>query len=182
MPLFIYILDRQKTEEDYKRFLKIILKSTIIWFIGYIFTWMSKWVIYDILYQEGLIKSAIIQVFYRTERYNPNSALQILEELKMFLLNNTQYILILTIVMISAGLISINNVNIKIKKLSQYIKENLPFLVISLMPLVWYIVLANHTILHPRFVYRHMLIFLFGIIICIKNIVIVKKKEKIKES
>ena len=182
MPLFIYILDRQKTEEDYKRFLKIILKSTIIWFIGYIFTWMSKWVIYDILYQEGLIKSAIIQVFYRTERYNPNSALQILEELKMFLLNNTQYILILAIVMISAGLISINKVNIKIKKLSQYIKENLPFLIISLMPLVWYIVLANHTILHSRFVYRHMLIFLFGIIICIKNIVIVKKKEKIKES
>lgn len=77
-------------------------KSTIIWFIGYIFTWMSKWVIYDILYKEGLIKSAIMQVFYRT-----TSALQILEKLKMFL---------------------------------------------------------------------------FGIIICIKNIVIVKKNEKIKKS
>lgn len=182
MPLFIYILDKHKTAENCKRFLKIVLKSTIIWFIGYIFTWMSKWVIYDILYQEGLIKSAIIQVLYRTERYNSNSALQILEELKMFLLNNIQYILISTIVMISAGLISINKVNIKIKTLSQYIKENLPFLMISLMPLVWYIVLANHTILHPRFVYRHMLIFLFGIIISIKNIVIVKKKEKIKKS
>lgn len=182
MPLCIYILAKQKKEKDCKTFIKIILKSTVIWFIGYIFTWVSKWIIYDILYQEGLIKSAITQVFYRTERYNPNSGLELVEELKIFLLNNIQYILILAIIMVIARLVTIHKIQIKLKNRSEYIKESLPFFMIAMMPLVWYVILANHTLLHPRFVYRHMLIFLCGILICIKNLFVIQKKEKIKET
>ncbi len=178
MPLCIYILAKQKKGKDYKTFIKIILKSTIIWFIGYIFTWVSKWIIYDILYQEGLIKSAITQVFYRTERYNPNSGLELLEELRIFLLNNIQYILILAIIMVIVRFMTIHNIQIKLQNRSEYIKESLPFFMISMMPFVWYIVLANHTLLHPRFVYRHMLIFLCGILICIKKLFVINKKEK----
>ena len=177
MPLCIYILAKQKKGKDYKTFIKIILKSTVIWFIGYILTWISKWVIYDILYHEGLIKSAITQVFYRTERYNPNSGLELLEELKIFLLNNIQYILIFAIIMVIVRLITIRKMQIRLQNRSEYIKESLPFLIISMMPLIWYVVLANHTLLHPRFVYRHMLIFLCGILICIKNLFIIYKKE-----
>lgn len=178
MPLCIYLLAKQKKEKDYKEFVKITLKSTIIWFIGYTLTWVSKWIIYDILYHEGLIKSAIIQVLYRTERYNPNSALELMEELKIFLLDNIQYILLLITIMMIIGLINVFKLNIKVKKMSEYVKENLSFFIISFMPLIWYILLANHTILHPRFVYRHMLIFLCGILICIKNLFIIQKKKK----
>ena len=182
MPLCIYILNKQKDEKDCKTFIKIILKSTVIWFVGYIFTWVSKWIIYDILYQEGLIQSAITQVFYRTERYNPNSGLELLEELRIFLLNNIQYILILAIIMVIVRFMTIRNIKIKLQNRSEYIKESLPFLMISMMPLVWYTVLANHTLLHPKFVYRHMLIFLCGILICINNLFVIHKKEKIKET
>ena len=41
---------------------------------------------------------------------------------------------------------------------------------IAIMPFVWYIVLANHTVLHGIFVCRHMLIFLIGVLLFIKNI------------
>ena len=177
MPLFIYILDKQKEEKEYKIFIKIILKSTVIWLMGYVLTWVSKWIIYDILYHEGLIESSIIQVIYRTERYNPNSGLKLLEELNIFLLNNIEYILILSIIMAIVRLITIPNIQIKLQNRSQYIKESLPFFIISIMPLIWYVVLANHTLLHPRFVYRHMLIFLCGILICIKNLFVIHKKR-----
>ena len=130
------------------------------------------------MYQEGLIKSAITQVFYRTERYNPNSGLELLEELRIFLLNNIQYILILAIIMVIVRFMTIHNIQIKLQNRSEYIKESLPFFMISMMPFVWYIVLANHTLLHPRFVYRHMLIFLCGILICIKKLFVINKKEK----
>ncbi len=178
MPLCIYLLKMQKQKKDYKTLIKITLKSSIIWFIGYILTWASKWIIYDVLYHQGLIKSAIAQVFYRTERYNPNSGLELLEELKIFLLDNIQSIIVFGIVMQLIILIKINTITVKAKPFSQYIKEIGPFLLIAIMPLIWYIVLANHTILHPRFVYRHMLIFACAILICISKIAIINKKDK----
>lgn len=178
MPLCIYLLAKQKNKKECKDYITITLKSIVIWFIGYMLTWISKWVIYDILYDEGLLESAIIQVIYRTERYNPNSRLELMEELAFFILNNIQYIFILTTTMIIVRLITIFKIKVKLKKMSEYIKENLSFLIISIMPLIWYVLLANHTILHPRFVYRHMLIFLCGILICIKNLFIIQKREK----
>ena len=81
MPLCIYLLAKQKNKKECKDYITITLKSIVIWFIGYMLTWISKWVIYDILYDEGLLESAIIQVIYRTERYNPNSRLELMEEL-----------------------------------------------------------------------------------------------------
>ncbi len=178
MPLCIYLLAKQKNKKECKDYITITLKSIVIWFIGYMLTWISKWVIYDILYDEGLLESAIIQVIYRTERYNPNSRLELMEELAFFILNNIQYIFILTTTMIIVRLITIFKIKVKLKKMSEYIKENLSFFIISIMPLIWYVLLANHTILHPRFVYRHMLIFLCGILICIKNLFIIQKREK----
>lgn len=181
MPLFIYILDKQKKEQDCKKYVKIILKATIIWFMGYALTWASKWIIYDLLYHGDLIKTAIQQILYRTERYNPSSDLQLLTELGIFLVTNIQNVFIFYIILLEVRIIKINKIKIKLKNRTEYIKENIPFFIISLMPFVWYTALANHTILHHIFVYRHMLIFLCGILICIRNLFIIEKKNKIKE-
>ena len=181
MPLFIYILDKQKKEQDCKKYVKIILKATIIWFMGYALTWVSKWIIYDLLYHGDLIKTAIQQILYRTERYNPSSDLQLLTELGIFLVTNIQNVFIFYIILLEVRIIKINKIKIKLKNRTEYIKENIPFFIISLMPFVWYTALANHTILHHIFVYRHMLIFLCGILICIRNLFIIEKKNKIKE-
>ena len=52
IPLILYITYKQKENSNlqYKYFIKIIIKSSIIWLLGYALTWFSKWVIYDILY------------------------------------------------------------------------------------------------------------------------------------
>ena len=47
-----------------KDYIKIIVKASFVWIIGYGITWLSKWIIYDVIYNEGLIKSAISQVRY----------------------------------------------------------------------------------------------------------------------
>ena len=69
---------------------------------------------------------------------------------------------------------------LKIKEKSEYFNESIPMLLISIMPLVWYRALANHTLMHYRFVYRHMLIFLIGITICLKNIFTIEKTNENK--
>lgn len=51
------------------------------------------------------------------------------------------------------------------KSKKEYLHKVLPIFLIALLPLGWYIALANHTILHTHFVYRHMIIFMTGVLI-----------------
>ena len=162
MPLYIYILYNQKTtNHTWKYYLKLIIISSLVWFLGYSLTWISKWVLYDLIYAEGLIESAITQVLYRSSRANPVASISIWGILFIMLFDKLHYIL-LTFSIILLLLIPYIS---KLKINDSFFKESLPILVVSLMPFVWYIVLANHTILHERFVYRHLLIFFVGLFI-----------------
>ncbi len=178
MPLYLYILYNQKTnkELDYKYYLKLIITSSIIWLIGYSITWISKWILYAVFYNPALIRSALTQVIYRTSSSNPLTNTTIGQIIKTFLGQNIAYIMIFVMVCAYCIIININKLNIRKKEKIEYLKENIPIFIISLMPFVWYIVLSNHTILHYRFVYRHMLIFLIGILILITNVLKIEKR------
>lgn len=182
IPLLLYILYKQKNDKqlNYKYYLLLILKATLIWIAGYGITWLSKWVIYDVIYKEELIKSAIKQVLYRTKGYNRNSGITIQNMLILLLSNNLKYAIGLFNIGIIVLFVKMDKYIIKVKKVLEYIKENIPIFIIALMPLVWYRTLANHTLIHYKFVYRHMLIFLISILICLKNVFIIQKKEKEK--
>lgn len=182
IPLLIYILYKQKNDEEIKckDYLKIIIKSSVIWFIGYAATWISKWIIYDIIYKEGLLKSAIMQVMYRSESYNKYKILTIQEMIRELIFDNIGYIVLIFNIFICGCFIYAKKYKLKLRKKSDYFDKSIPILLISLMPLVWYRVLANHTLMHYRFIYRHMLIFLIGITICLKNIFIIEKVDDCK--
>lgn len=182
IPLLIYILYKQKNDKKIKckDYLKIIIKSSIIWFIGYAATWISKWIIYDVIYKEGLLKSAIMQVMYRSESYNKYKILTIQEMIRELIFDNIGYIVLIFNIFICGCFIYAKKYKLKLRKKSDYFDKSIPILLISLMPLVWYRVLANHTLMHYRFIYRHMLIFLIGITICLKNIFIIEKVDDCK--
>jgi len=182
IPLLLYILYKQKNDKEIKckDYIKIIIKSSIIWFIGYATTWISKWIIYDIIYQEGLLKSAIMQVMYRSESYNKYKIITIQEMVRELIFDNIGYTVMIFNIFIFGCFICKKKYKLKIKEKSEYFNESIPMLLISIMPLVWYRALANHTLMHYRFVYRHMLIFLIGITICLKNIFIIEKTNENK--
>ncbi len=180
VPLLIYILYKQKNDNKLKckDYIKIIVKASLIWIIGYGITWLSKWIIYDVIYNEGLIKSAISQVRYRSESYNEYKTATIQQIVGILLINNLEYIFFMFDFAIIVLLMMARKYQVKMKKVSDYFQENVPIFLISLIPFVWYFALGNHTIMHLRFIYRHMLIFLIGILICLKNIWIIQKKKK----
>lgn len=182
IPLLLYILYKQKNDKEIKckDYIKIIIKSSIIWFIGYATTWISKWIIYDIIYQEGLLKSAIMQVMYRSESYNKYKIITIQEMVRELIFDNIGYTVMIFNIFIFGCFICKKKYKLKIKEKSEYFNESIPMLLISIMPLVWYRALANHTLMHYRFVYRHMLIFLIGITICLKNIFTIEKTNENK--
>lgn len=178
MPLYIYILYKQKTGNlDLKEVIKIIVLSSISWGCGYAFTWISKWILYDVIYSKSLISSAISQVLYRsTSTYSLSNVLDVL---KMFMFNNLIYamIFIWIVIVILFLLIFKYRAHFKPNFLS-YFKEVAPILLISVLPIIWYVVLTNHTVLHTHFVYRHMLVCLTGWLLCFKKMFILCKKNK----
>ena len=156
---------------DKKEYFKILIKSAIVWGIGYAITWLTKWIVYDVIYNQGLLKSAINQVVYRTQKSNVRTDKNVWQILTGFMINTLFNFLVIIIILYSLSLIGFNKYKIKINRISNVFKRTgLPILIIAIMPFVWYIVLANHTVLHGIFVYRHMLVFLIGVLLFIKNI------------
>ena len=173
IPLYIFILYKQQKnpEMDKKEYFKILIKSVIVWGIGYAITWLTKWIVYDVIYNQGLLKSAINQVMYRTQKSNVRTDKNVWQILTGFMINTLFNFLVIIIILYSLSLIGFNKYKIKINRISNVFKRTgLPILIIAIMPFVWYIVLANHTVLHGIFVYRHMLVFLIGVLLFIKNI------------
>lgn len=170
---------KQNNELHYKYLIKIILKSTIIWFVGYGITWLSKWILFDIIYNENLINSALHQILYRsTGNYN-NTFYDLILTLLSFIYYNLKYCFFIyfLILVILIVLLHKRKININILSFREFIRKNIPIIVISILPLIWCTLLASHTTKHVYFIYRNMSIFLCGTLICFKNIFIVKFKK-----
>ena len=173
IPLYIFILYKQQKnpEMEKKEYFKILIKSVIVWGMGYAVTWLSKWIVYDVIYNQDLLKSAINQVIYRTQKSNVRTDKNVWQILTEFMMNTLLNFFVIIVILYSLSLIGFNKYKIKINRISNVFKRiGLPILLIAIMPFIWYIALANHTVLHGIFVYRHMLIFLIGILLFIKNI------------
>ena len=168
MSLFIYILYKQRNNEiDLKQGVKTIIFASLIWGLGYGLTWLSKWIIYDVIYHKNLLRSAISQVVYRSSSINPVKKYKTIYDVLFQLFTiNFKYIRDFIIFIISILVIilffSRKKYEIKFNINKIYIKEVIPIIIISLIPIIWYRVLSNHTILHDHFTYRHMLIVLIG--------------------
>lgn len=179
MPLYIYLLLKHKQEKlEIKDELKIVINSCIIWGCGYAFTWITKWLIYDVLYHKNLIASAFSQVLYRSAPTNILIDGNIFDILTIFIFNNAQ-LFILFILLVAIILFTFYTKYrpcIKITSFCNYIKEMTPILLISILPIIWYLTLKNHSLLHTHFVYRHMLIFLTGNLIFFSQIFTVERK------
>lgn len=162
LPLFIKILYIYKTEKPVSigKCIYIIFKSSIIWLIGYSFTWMSKWILVDIFFNRNSFVEGITQVLFRTDISNSfASGNNIFEYISMLL--KPRYLFILFTIVFLSVLHIINKKSFLIKK--QKLKLILPMLLLSIFPIVWYIVLSNHTLIHTSFIFRHTLIFSLGL-------------------
>lgn len=166
VPLIIYFLLTQRDEKmELKKSVCVFLKYTLLWGIGYILTWISKWVIVDILYNRNLIYTSIMQMMYRSGEKNKT-----IESIQNNLKYEIDIIKIYAIFVLTGAIVN----KLKYGKNARIIsKESIPYLVIGLVPFAWYIFIANHSILHHFFTYRN----LFLTLICMPFIVRVRKIE-----
>ena len=175
LPMIIYFLLKQEKEKlSIKEIIKIIVINSILWGIGYLLTYITKWILVDIFYDRNLISKAINQFFYRSQEEISStmtwySALQ--KNFDNLGIKNLIYFIPLIIYIIIELVRNYKTIRFDIK-------AALPYLIISIMPIAWIIFMKNHSIYHDYFTYRGLIIFYIGIgLFCIKLLNIKQKDE-----
>lgn len=177
IPLILDILIKQnKNNYTIKEYLKMICIPSTIWLLGYAGTWIAKWIIVQLFCNRNMFETAFEQIKYRSFNTQCTYYLEFACIFKQ-LLNGIPVIVFVMFIFMIYVLKNLYNCS-KNKNASLILKNNLkhsiPFIVISLFPFIWGLVLKNHTYHHAFFTYRILMIFVIclGIImnkISIKN-------------
>ncbi len=160
----LYLLKLLEDGKDWIYCLRFVVLNSLIWLLGYACTWSCKWVLYDLTIHDGhsMIQIGVKQFLYRTSRIN-----------RRFLYLPVQ-IMTITLEMIgkaslfaliTAGVVMyVQKFRITIQGFN---KKALPFLFLALLPIVWFLALTNHTLLHYFFTYRQTFVYMLGVLLAI---------------
>lgn len=180
MPIIIYMLIKSSKENlKFKEILKLYFTTSIMWGLGYGLTWATKWIITDLILDRGIIKNALEQISYRTSGESYSIKILIKKLLKYF----SKTIVIVTGIITVILCFNIKNIkNLKHIKILNVLKSMIPFIIAIFIPIVWYIVLLNHSCVHAFFTYRNLIVSIFAIFVCAINIgktqeVMLKKED-----
>lgn len=131
---------------------KDTLKFFMSWVLGYFLTWMTKWVLMDLIYHRDLIRTALGQVLYRSIGGGISPILAICLNLLSMALP--------IIIAICLMWYMFTKYNAGINKETR--KKARIFMVISVLPILWYVILPNHSANHFFFAYRLLFITMFS--------------------
>ena len=152
MPITMFFIVNE--EKSMRKTFKIYFQTAIAWAIGYGLTWGSKWVITDLVLHRNIISNAIEQILFRTNDNSYNMDL-LVERVQFYLSNMTIFIIGIVLVIFA--------INPKREREHNDFLETFPFFIAILIPIVWYMVVLNHSIVHTFFTYRNMIVSIFAL-------------------
>ena len=119
---------------------------------------MAKWLLVDVLYQREILSKSVQQFLFRSQGGS--------EEADWFagLTANLSYAAQRTILyMVPVFLYTLVSLVRNYKEIQINWKAGLPYLIVAIMPCVWYAVMKNHSINHAYFTWRGFVVFYAGI-------------------
>ena len=142
IPLAVMLSLKREDEFSFKDNLIEISKLILLWGLGFALTFGTKWALASLILGQNIFSDAYEVSLYRmeAEQFTRWEALT-----KNFGMLNLWMISIAAVVLLLLSII--NRLKISYKKV-------ILFLIIGLMPYVWYLLLANHSYLHWWFTYR----------------------------
>jgi len=156
IPILFYISLHQSSFKD---FFKIIL----YWGIGYGIMWFSKWIIADIMYNTGTIKWAFEKIMSYTTGTKEVTT-NIIEVISKNIYYLSEILIFSMVLLATSYIFGSKNLNLtKEKSIYQY-------LIIAVLPFIWFAVIKNHSYIHARFTFRNLLITIFSVLLVTMNI------------
>lgn len=142
MPLALYLV--LNNNEDIKKKIKNIFVFTIMWGLGYVGMWTCKWIFASIFTDSNVIWDGIESVIYRTSMVNGKG--ESFSLIKMIYHNIRLYatnpIIPVAVVLWFYMLV------ISIKRHLFKTGNAAVLIIVSLIPIVWYVFASNHSAIH----------------------------------
>jgi len=155
--IFLYLLDELNTGFGIKR----MVYYCVMWCEGYLGCWAMKWVLATVIIKENVISDAINQIIFRTSSIDAEATeIGLLYALGKNLLN---YSNIVYIALVVPGILFLVTRIVK-EKINCWLmlKQRYVLLIIACFPLVWYIVIRNHSWIHDYFTCRSLFITVYA--------------------
>lgn len=147
-----------------KKFVNIskdALQFCLSWGIGYIGMWSGKWICGSILLKENIINDALKQILNRTALESSQGEFTrwevIAKNIDVF---NELPLKLLLVSFILVYIFRIIYLSFRLKKI---VIKNGYLLLFSVVPLIWYCVLTNHSYIHFWFTFRTLSISVFSV-------------------
>ncbi len=177
---YFLLVQKNESKVNIKRYILDFLKICISWTLGYGITWLSKWVITEIFFGRPIISQAIEQAVFRSNGPQING-MNIFSLSNVFI-RNMEYlsspvaitILIAAVIYIIVMMIINRNKKIDFK---ENLKKCLPYILIFFLPVIWYMVLKQHSYTHVNFTYRILVISIISLLIIASKILVSKNME-----
>lgn len=168
LPLLVYILLNRRGEDW-----KLVIKSALCWGLGYASIWMTKWVLVSALTDYNMIADAVSQAFLRMGIGSGNGVNPEVEQGNVLferigqtfadLPSDPTMLLILFFLGVVCGIFFL------LPKKEHAYKNNIAYILIALIPIVWYVMLGNHTGIHWRFTHRSLAVTIFAGLLFLMN-------------
>lgn len=172
MPLtLLLILDRQSANSSGLILSKWVIKYSIFWAIGYSGMWCSKWILGSIVLHRNLFTEALDQVVLRTSHTDGIGVGVV--DLQKIGYRATVMRNIETLVKKPYILLVLMELIIYLTKIEWFNRSNsvykqffklFPYLLIAIMPFVWWYVLMNHSFIHNHFTYRSIALSVYAVL------------------
>lgn len=167
IPLILDIMLQEKEEKlEIKKVFKEIIINSLIWGLGYGSIWMAKFIIVDLAFNDSILYAALQQAFHRT--FDKDVEFDVTIGNAMFYnFGNCHNAIFYSIPIITAYLVLIKhkkNWKEEKSKIIDELKTSLPYLMIALIPIVWFSILEEHSIRHAIFTYRMLSVFWIAIL------------------
>ena len=177
---YFLLIQKNESKVNIKRYILDFLKICISWALGYGSTWLSKWVITEIFFGRPIISQAIEQAVFRSNGPQINGVN--IFSLSNVFIRNMEYlsspvaitILIIAVIYIIVMMIINRNKKIDFK---ENLKKCLPYILIFFLPVIWYMVLKQHSYTHVNFTYRILVISIISLLIIASKILVSKNME-----
>lgn len=158
--IFVFLLD--KSERSFWKDLIRTIRYGIDWSIGYVGLWAMKWVLASFVLHQNVVKEGIEQVLFRSSSVSEYADFQI-TILMAWGSNVCNYVNIVYVALIVIGLLVVCHKLVwKKRAWLDALRTRGIYLVIALMPFVWYGVFKNHSYSHGSFTFRCLFVTVFA--------------------
>ena len=165
-------------EKSFKTEILDLVKIGLAWLVGYAGMWFGKWTIGSVILQKNLFSDAIRKLFFRASTEGVDySRMDVIGRNFESFFHTPIFVVLLVYLSVMITLIVVYWKNQKRKKILIFYSA-VPFLIIASTPILWLMIVTNHSFHHYWFVNKIFGVTIFAIMCCLIKIYLILRKNK----